>query len=176
MSFLENGAPPVLISLGAMSLGEEDAPESAGLFVQAVQRADLRAVIQGWETGLKRLTLPPSIYAAGPLPHNWLLPHCAGVVHHGGYGTTAAGLRAGVPALVIPHIADQFYWGRQIRQLGAGLEPIRRTKLDITRLAAALDELVRNDALRARASDLGQQIRSEAGVESAVQLIEATFA
>jgi sterol 3beta-glucosyltransferase len=80
-----------------------------------------------------------------------------------------------VPALVIPHIADQFYWGRQVYELGAGPEPIRRTKLDITRLTAAVDDLVRNVTLRARASDLGQQIRSEAGVESAVQLIEATF-
>ena len=176
LSFLENGAPPVLISLGAMSLGEEDAFESADVFVKAVQQADLRAVIQGWETGLKGLTLPPSIYAAGPLPHSWLLPYCAGVVHHGGYGTSAAGLRAGVPALVIPHIADQFYWGRKICELGVGPEPIHRSKLDITRLAAAIDELMGNDRLRARASDLGQQIRSEAGVESAVQLIEATFA
>jgi UDP:flavonoid glycosyltransferase YjiC (YdhE family) len=176
LSFIENGAPPVLISLGAMSLGEDDALESAGLFVKALQRADLRAIIQGWETGLKGSTLPPTIYAAGPLPHGWLLPQCAGVVHHGGYGTTAAGLRAGVPALVIPHIADQFYWGRQIYELEVGPEPIPRSKLDITRLAGAVDELVRNDTLRARASDLGQQIRSEDGVESAVQLVEATFA
>jgi sterol 3beta-glucosyltransferase len=175
-SFLDDGDPPVLVSLGAMSLGDDDALESATLFVKALQQVELRAVIQGWEAGIKRLALPSSIYAAGPLPHGWLLPRCAGVVHHGGYGTTAAGLRASVPALVIPHIADQFYWGQQVHELGVGPEPIRRAKLDITNLATSLDELVRNDKIRATATSLGQQIRSDTGVEYAVQLIEVTFA
>jgi UDP:flavonoid glycosyltransferase YjiC (YdhE family) len=176
LSFLEDGVPPVLISLGAMSLGDDDALESASLFVRALQQADLGAIIQGWEAGIRELALPPNIYAAGPLPHGWLLPRCAGVVHHGGYGTTAAGLRAGVPALVIPHIADQFYWGKRVHELGVGPEPIRRARLDITQLSASLDELVRNKELHSAASTLGEQIRTETGVENAVQTIEATFA
>jgi UDP:flavonoid glycosyltransferase YjiC (YdhE family) len=176
VSFLDHGAPPVLISLGAMSLGDEDALESASLFVRASQRAGGRAIIQGWEAGIGQIELPPSIYAAGPLPHGWLLPRCAGIVHHGGYGTTAAGLRAGIPALVIPHIADQFYWGRQVYDLGVGPQPIGHTKLDEDRLVVSLQELVGNEGLREKASQLGEQIRTEKGVEEAVRLIEATFA
>ena len=175
-SFLEKGAPPVLISLGAMNLGDDDAFESASLFVKAIQQADVRAIIQGWDAGIARMSLPPNIYAAGSLPHGWLLPHCAGIVHHGGFGTTAAGLRAGIPALVIPHVADQFYWGQQVHDLGVGPQPIRHTKLDESALAAALEELIRNESLRRKASQLGEQIRSERGVENAVRLIEATFA
>jgi UDP:flavonoid glycosyltransferase YjiC (YdhE family) len=175
MAFLDNGTPPILISLGAMSLGQDDALESARLFVEAVRQANLRAIIQGWETGIKGLTLPSGIYAAGSVPHGWLMPRCAGVVHHGGYGTTAAGLRAGIPALVIPHIADQFYWGRQVQELGVGPVPIPRTKLEVKNLAAAMDELAQDDNLRTRAASIGEQIRSENGIDSALQLIKEKF-
>jgi len=176
VSFLEHGAPPVLISLGAMSVGDDDAAASASLFVNAVRQAGVRAIVQGWEAGIKELTLPPDILATGSLPHGWLLPHCAGVVHHGGFGTTAAGLRAGIPALVIPHMADQFYWGQHVHELGAGPQPIRRAKLDAAGLAASLDGLVRNEDLRAAACALGERIRAEDGVANAVKLIEETFA
>lgn len=175
LSFLENGEPPLLVSLGAMSLGDVDAKESVSLFVGAIQQAKLRAIIQGWDVGMKQLDLPSSIYAAGSLPHSWLLPHCAGIVHHGGFGTTSAGLRAGIPALVIPHMVDQFYWGQKVRELGAGPQPIRRTNLDVKGLVPALEELTGNDSLRAAAATLGKQIRSENGVECAVSLIEETF-
>jgi UDP:flavonoid glycosyltransferase YjiC (YdhE family) len=158
-----------------MSLGDEDAFESAKLFVEAVNELEIRAIIQGWEAGIKELTLTANIYAAGPLPHSWLLPHCAGLVHHGGYGTTAAGLRAGIPALIIPHIADQFYWGQTIHELGIGPQPIPRTKLNREKLINSLNELIQNEELHTSASAFGMQIRSENGVENAVRLIEETF-
>jgi len=119
--------------------------------------------------------LPQTIYAAGSLPHSWLLPRSAGVVHHGGFGTTAAGLWAGIQALVIPHLVDQFYWGQRVYELGVGPQPIRRARLDTKGLAVALDELARNDNLRVAASILGEQICAGNGVENAVRLIEETF-
>jgi UDP:flavonoid glycosyltransferase YjiC (YdhE family) len=124
---------------------------------------------------MKQLSLPPTIYATGALPHSWLLPRCTGVIHHGGFGTTSAGLRAGIPALVIPHIADQFYWGQHLHQLGVGLPFIPRPRLNRERLVAALKELVHDDNLHAAASTLGERIRAENGVDNAVNLIEETF-
>jgi len=176
LAFLEKDNPPILVSLGAMSLGKGDALESAKLFVDAIQQAGMRAIIQGWEAGIKQMTLPPTFYAAGSLPYDWLLPRCAGVVHHGGYGTIGASFRAGLPALVIPHIADQFYWGQRVHKLGVGPRPIPRTKLDQKKLVESLDELIRNESLHAAAALLGETIRAEAGVENAVRLIEETFA
>jgi UDP:flavonoid glycosyltransferase YjiC (YdhE family) len=93
-------------------------------------------------------------------------------VHHGGFGTTSAGLRAGIPALIIPHIADQFYWGQRIHELGAGPQPIRRVSLDQQNLASALRKLVDDDDFSATASILGEQIRDENGIENAVKLID----
>jgi UDP:flavonoid glycosyltransferase YjiC (YdhE family) len=175
LDFLDDGEPPLLVNLGAMSLGDEDALETASLFVDAIQAANVRAIIQGWDVGMKQLTLSPTIYAVGSLPHSWLMPQCAGVVHHGGFGTTSAGFRGGIPALVIPHIADQFYWGQRVYELGVGPESIRRGRLDSMGLVAALDELVSNEKLRQAATSLGEKIREEKGVDMAVDLIEEIF-
>jgi UDP:flavonoid glycosyltransferase YjiC (YdhE family) len=175
LRFLEEGAPPLLVSLGAMSLGEVDAFETASLFVRAIQQAGVRAIIQGWETAMGQMTLPPGMQAAGALPHDWLLPRCAGVVHHGGFGTTSAGLRAGIPALVIPHLVDQFYWGQRIHELGVGPQAIPRARLEASRLAAALGVLAGDAGYRRVAARLGEQIRAERGVENAVRLFENTF-
>ena len=176
LAFLEAGEPPLLISLGAMSLGDDGALESANLFVDAIRQAKVRAIIQGWDMGMRQLALPPTVYAAVPLPHSWLLPRCAGLVHHGGFGTTSAGFRAGVPQFVIPHIVDQFYWGQRVHELGVGPPPIRRTKLDVEALNIGLVKLVEDGKLSSAASRLGEQIQSEEGASKAVRLVEDTFA
>ena len=113
LAFLDNGSPPLLVSLGVMSLGDDDARESASLFVEAIQQAGVRAIVQGWDAGLKQLTLPPGIYAARALPHSWLLPRCAGIVHHGGFGTTSAGADYSShrgPILLGPTSASTWGW------------------------------------------------------------------
>ena len=174
VAFLEDGEPPLLISLGAMSLGENDL-DTASLFVKAIIDADVRAIIQGWEVGMKQMVLPPTIYPAGSMPHSWLLPRCSGLVHHGGYGTTAAGFQAGIPELVIPHIADQFFWSEKVHDLGVGPKPIRWTDLDGEKLTAALADLAENEQMCVAAKKLGEKIDDEPGVENAVKLIEETF-
>jgi sterol 3beta-glucosyltransferase len=176
MTFLEDGEPPILISLGAMSLGEMGAKESVNLFTNAIQQVGVRAIIQGWDVEIRQSSLSPNIFASESLPHSWLLPRCRGIIHHGGYGTTAAGFRAGIPALVIPHIADQLYWGQRVYELGIGPKPIRHVNLEINRLVASLSELVQNDNLQKAASKLGEKIRSEHGIDNAVKAIEETFA
>jgi UDP:flavonoid glycosyltransferase YjiC (YdhE family) len=175
LTFLKGDPLPLLVSLGAMSLGDGETAETACLFIEAIRQTGVRAIMQGWESALARLPLPPAVYPAGPIPHGWLMPRCAGVVHHGGFGTTSATFRAGLPHLVIPHIADQFYWGQQVRDLGAGPPPIPRSNLDAQALAAALYELTDDGELHATASRIGEQIRSEDGVANAVCLIDEAF-
>jgi UDP:flavonoid glycosyltransferase YjiC (YdhE family) len=95
----------------------------------------------------------------------------AAVVHHGGSGTTAFGLRAGVPSLAVPFVFDQFYWGRRIAELGVGSAPIPFRKLQVKHLAEAIDLAVNDPDMRQRAQALGEAIRAEDGLAAAVAVL-----
>lgn len=168
--FLEAGDPPVVVSLGAMSLSGEDALEAAKITIQA---SSVRAIIQGWDAPLRQIDLPDCIFHAGSLPHDWLFARANAIVHHGGFGTKASAFRAGIPQIVIPHIIDQFIWGQKVDQLGVGPKPINRTKLTAAALSAALRQTVADQTMRQKAAELGSQIRAEDGVGRAVELIRA---
>jgi sterol 3beta-glucosyltransferase len=103
-------------------------------------------------------------------PHSWLFPRMAAVVHHGGAGTTAEGLRAGVPSVIIPHANDQFAWGRRVYELGVGPKPIRRKKLTSENLAEAIRSALTDD-VKSAARELGAKIRTERGAETAAKII-----
>jgi sterol 3beta-glucosyltransferase len=94
------------------------------------------------------------------------------VIHHGGAGTTSAGLRAGIPNLVVPFTADQPFWGKRVQAMGAGPKPILVKNLSVEKLTRAIAE-AENDAIRKRAQAIGQRIRGEDGVGQAVEFIEA---
>lgn len=111
VKFLSAGKPPVVISLGAMALGEDGDQEVINLILSAIDKLGARAILQGWSEQLTHRALPANIYNAGSVPHIWLLPRALCFVHHGGFGSTAAAFQAGIPALVIPHIIDQFICG-----------------------------------------------------------------
>ena len=96
----------------------------------------------------------------------------AAVVHHGGAGTTAAGLRAGVPSIIVPFFADQPFWGARVAELGVGPKPIPRKNLTVEQLSQAIQMAVTNNAMRQRAANLGAKIRAEDGVARAVEIIQ----
>jgi sterol 3beta-glucosyltransferase len=171
-AFLESGARPVVITFGAMSIGAQDAQQTAELVLTAVRLAGVRAVIQGWSEILSSRALPDTIYPAGSIPHGWLLARASAIAHHGGFGTTASGLRAGIPAIVVPHILDQFYWGQRVQQCGAGPTPIPRNQLTADKLAQALRQATSDPQMRQRAAEIGAAIRAEDGLGQAAQLIE----
>ncbi len=171
-AFLEAGDSPIVISLGAMALGGEDMLATAELTLEALYQIGARAILQGWDAAIPALDLPPTIYHAGSVPHTWLLPQTRALVHHGGFGSTAAAFRAGIPAVVIPHIIDQFIWGQRAFELGVSPQPISRPKLTASRLAAALHETLHNPTLQIKAAELGGLIQTETGLETAIQLIE----
>ncbi len=122
--------------------------------------------------GLNHGNLPDHVFQIDAAPHDWLFPRTAAVVHHGGAGTTAAGLRAGVPSIVVPFFADQDFWGERVHALGAGPKPIPQKQLTAEWLAEAIRVAVTDQAMRARAADLGRRIRAEDGVGRAVEVIQ----
>jgi sterol 3beta-glucosyltransferase len=117
--------------------------------------------------------LPANIYPLGSLPHGWLFPQLSAAVHHGGAGTVAAALRAGIPSICVPFGADQFFWGSRVARLKSGPTAIPARRLTANRLAEAIDAATREPIFRLSAAMLGQQIGAEQGVERAVALIDA---
>jgi hypothetical protein len=111
------------------------------------------------------------VYLIGDCPHDWLFARCRAVCHHGGAGTTAAGLRAGLPTVVVPFFGDQFFWGAIVADAGAGPAPIPIGRLDSETLTAAFDAC-RRPQVRERARELGARLRATDGVELAVQSVE----
>jgi UDP:flavonoid glycosyltransferase YjiC (YdhE family) len=169
LDFLQSGSPPVYIGFGSMSSGDPE--QTADLVIQALSRVKQRAILlSGWG-GLQKTNLPDSIFMIDSIPHTWLFPRVSAVVHHGGASTTAAGLKAGVPSAIIPFFGDQPFWGQRIADLGVGSKPIPRKKLTVERLANAIHEVVTNEEMRQHAANLGKQIQTENGIESAVEII-----
>jgi sterol 3beta-glucosyltransferase len=106
------------------------------------------------------------------VPFSWLFPRVAAIVHHGGAGTTAAGLRAGVPSVVIPFFGDQPFWGQRVAELGVGPEPVPRKKLTVERLGQAIQKALTDQTMRQRAAHLGSKIQAEDGIARAVAIVQ----
>jgi UDP:flavonoid glycosyltransferase YjiC (YdhE family) len=168
LDFLQAGPPPIYIGFGSMS--NRNPEQTADLVIRALQLTNQRAVLlSGWG-GLQKTDIPDSIFMIDAIPHSWLFPRVSAVIHHGGASTVAAGLRAGIPSVVIPFFGDQPFWGQRIATLGVGSQPILRKKLSAERLAHAIREVVTNEDIRQRAAKLGKQIQRENGIKSAVEI------
>lgn len=169
--FLSHEEKPVYIGFGSMA-GKN--PEETGqMIIDSVTKAGVRAILASGWGGLKVDNLPESILAIESIPHDWLFPQVAAVVHHGGAGTTAAGLLAGKPTLICPFFGDQPFWGAQIKRNGLGPSPIKQKNLTSDNLALALTELVSNSSFQMNASNLAEKLLRENGVETAINWMES---
>ncbi len=168
--FLEAGDPPVYIGFGSMA--GRNPEQRAGLILEALAKSRQRGVLlTGWG-GLRADVVPANVFVLDSAPHSWLFPRMAAVVHHGGAGTTAEGLRAGAPTVILPFAFDQSFWGARVKALGLGPEPIPQKKLTADRLAHAITIAVTDQAMKRRASACGQAIRAENGTDNAVRIIQ----
>jgi UDP:flavonoid glycosyltransferase YjiC (YdhE family) len=168
IDFLESGPPPVYIGFGSMS--DRDPERTTRLLVTALGRARQRGILLGGWAGLSNADLPDYVYHVERVPHDWLFPRVAAVVHHGGLGTTMAGLRAGVPSVIVPFFVDQPFWARRVYELGAGPRPIPRKQLSSDNLSEAITIATSDPLMKRRATWLAKRIRAERGVECAVDL------
>jgi sterol 3beta-glucosyltransferase len=169
LEFLDNGELPIYIGFGSMTTSKPE--EIANLVIEALARTGQRGILQSGWGGLSKADLPETVFMLESVPHSWLFPRVAAVVHHGGAGTTAAGLRAGVPSIVIPFFGDQPFWGQRVADLGVGTAPIPRKQLTVDRLATAIHQVVTDRSMRQRAADLGAKIRAEDGIANAVAIV-----
>lgn len=168
--FLQRGPAPVYVGFG--SIGDpKQAAQTARTVAEALRRTGQRGILAtGWQ-GSSDEPLPENIFTLESAPHSWLFPRMAAVVHHGGAGTTAAGLRAGVPSVILPHGLDQPAWARRVRELGVGTS-LPHKHLTAEKLAGAIELVLKSD-VRDAAKALGAKIQAENGAEKAARIILA---
>lgn len=164
LAFLADGPPPVYVGFGSMKTSDPEATDH--LVRAALRRAGLRGVLAG-----DPATSEDGLLVVSDTPHDWLFPRMAAVVHHGGAGTTASALRAGVPSLVCPFFGDQAYWAARVRQLGAGPQPLPVRQFTIPALAQRLRELTQDPTYAEASRRLGRAVRSEGGVARACEML-----
>lgn len=168
VKFLAAGPPPVYIGFGSMK--SRSPQQLTQLALNALALSGQRGVLlTGWG-GLSQIDVPETVHVVDSAAHDWLFPQMAAVVHHGGSGTTAASLRAGVPTVITPFVADQPFWGDRIYKLGVGPAPIQQKKLTAKTLATAISEAVSNPEYKSRSQHLSQKVNAENGVERAVEI------
>lgn len=171
--FLSEGDAPVYIGFGSMPFGAE---RNTKILKEAVAMWGGRAVVaRGWG-GINPQDLPDTIFAIEKAPHDKLFKYVSAVVHHGGAGTTSAGLHLGRPTFVVPQTVDQPYWGRRVFELGCGPKPVRLRKLTSEILAGALADLSTNETYRRNAADVAEQLHAEGGTDKAIAVIERVMA
>lgn len=163
--FLAAGDPPVYVGFGSVP-----APDPAALtatIFDGLKRAGVRGLVaRGWAQ-LGAGSIPAHVHLVDEVPHDWLFPRCAAVCHHGGAGTTAVGLRYGLPTIIVPFFGDQYFWGGIVSASGAGPPPVPIGTLTAAALAEAITFALQ-PAVCARAAALGERVRAEKGDEEAV--------
>ena len=169
-NFIDNGEQPIYIGFGSMK-DIESFKTTLNIIKEALDQTKQRAVVGlGWSKLSYNESIPSNIFLIESIPHSWLFPKMKIVIHHGGAGTTATGLRVGKPTIIIPHNADQPAWGQRIFELGVGSKPIKKTKLTADNLASAI-LFAQQPNIISKADKLGQELRKENGVKNAVKII-----
>jgi sterol 3beta-glucosyltransferase len=166
VDFLAAGPPPVFVGFGSMTPDHEHLQD---VVQAAVERAGVRAVVQSGWAGLG--PAGDDILLIDDLPHDWLFPRTAAVVHHAGAGTTGAGLRAGVPAVPVPVLVDQPFWADRLHRLGVAPRPLPLHELTAGTLADALRSCLDRSDFRDRAAELARRIGAEEGAGAVLSMI-----
>lgn len=174
-AFLASGPPPIYVGFGSMPLAHMK--KRAPVLIEALRLCGQRAVFaRGWGGwGAELEALGRNVYVIDAAPHRHLFPLMAGVVHHGGAGTTAAGFRAGRPALITPLIWDQFFNGAIVARLGAGPQPlpVKQWRADV--LAERLTQLTRVASYGERAQEISARMAQENGAARAVEVVRGVI-
>jgi UDP:flavonoid glycosyltransferase YjiC (YdhE family) len=142
------------------------------MMTDAARLAGTRAIIQSCWHSVSGIEESPHIYRTTRVPHHAVFPRCSAIVHHGGAGTTHSSLRSGRPSVVVAHIADQTFWGGELRRLGVAPRPLHRVTVTAGKLAARIRSVLVSPSMKMRAEQCGERLREEDGVGNAVRFIE----
>ena len=172
LDFLDAGPPPVYIGFGSIVVDDPDAMTT--MIFNAVKKARVRALVsQGWGgLGKGDISVPEAVFMLGNVPHDWLFKRVSCVVHHGGAGTTAAGIALGRPTVIVPFFGDQPFWGAMVARAGAGPLPVPYKRLTADILAASIVEALQL-AVQGQAATLASRIEQEKGTENGARFFHS---
>lgn len=170
-SFLSDGSAPVFVGFGSMMTTPTRAEQLSDIIRRAAREAEVRVVVQAGWTSLD--VADDTVMTIGEAPHDWLFPRVAAAAHHCGAGTTAAGLRAGVPTIALPAYGDGPFWAARLTALGVAAATINQRHLTADRLAAAMRTAVSDPQLRDNVRRLGAQIAAEDGASHVVSAVDS---
>jgi sterol 3beta-glucosyltransferase len=160
------------VFVGFGSMRSADPARLSENVAAAGKQAGVRLVIQTGQAGLAQASQSPDDWILiGDVPHDWLFPQMAAVIHHAGAGTTAAGLRAGVPAVTVPKIGDQPFWAARLAALGAAPRPVPYKRLSAAALAAAILEATTRPSYRVQAQALAGRLAGEDGTRPVIEAV-----
>ncbi|MED6158476.1 hypothetical protein PIB30_033113 [Stylosanthes scabra] len=166
VEWIQKGSKPLYFGFGSMPL--EDPKRATDVIIEALKDTEQRGIIdRGWGNLGNLTEVPESVFLLEGCPHDWLFPQCSAVVHHGGAGTTATGLKAGCPTTIVPFFGDQFFWGDRIYQKGLGPAPIPISQLTLENLSNAIKFMLQPE-VKSRAMEVAKLIKEEDGVTAAV--------
>ena len=170
--FLDAGPAPVYIGFGSIVVDDPDAMTM--MIFDAVKKAGVRALVsKGWGgLGKGDMDVPEGVFMLGNIPHDWLFKRVSCVVHHGGAGTTAAGIALGKPTVIVPFFGDQPFWGAMIARAGAGPFPVPYKSLSADILAASIMEALQ-PSTQEQATQLAASIAQEKGTENGAEFFHS---
>ncbi len=175
-AFLGSGDRPAILALGAMSFEDKAETAKLDMFVKAFEKAGCRAVIQGFQKSLKEYELPETMTACGSVPHSWLFRQGSFVIHHCGFGTTAATMIYGIPSIPVPHVLDQLGFAMQLKNINVAGEPLKAKELSVETIYNAIVEMQNTYEEKSRnAREISEKIKTEGGLSEAVRLIENAY-
>ena len=170
--FIECGDKPVILALGAMSFENRSEKEKLDMFVNAFKKTECRAIIQGFQKTMQDYVLPENMMACGNVPHSWLFGQGKFVIHHCGFGTSAATLVYGIPSIPVPHVLDQMGFATQLNNVNVATKPLKAKDLSEEMIIARINEMNEGyDEMKKNAKMISEKIKTEGGVVEAVRLI-----
>lgn len=167
-AFLKAGPTPIYVGFGSIVV--DDHVKLTKTVFEAIRKSGQRAIIsKGWgNLGADNVEVPENILIIGNCPHDWLFQQVSCVIHHGGAGTTAAGLALGRPTIIVPFFGDQEFWGKIVARVGAGPAPIPHKQLTVDKLNSAI-EMALEKSTQEKAQEIAKNMKNESGVRDGVR-------
>lgn len=169
VNFFNDGPPPIYFSPGSMQSNK--ANQLLNLVIKAAAKSGVRVVLGVPPDAIPNEMQGETIFCVHDVPHAWLFPRMAFILHHGGAGTCGSALSAGIPNTAIPFSIDQFFWAKRLARLGVGPSAPPINQLSENNISVLIVKGMSDPFYKENVVNLSKKINSEYGIENAIHII-----